>query len=115
MTVVISREMAASTRKGSAPMKENEMTELELDEIAAVSGGMGRSANGATGTTPVNKGSGSNSCTDGIVGGMVGGFFGGLATGNPIGLFGVFAGATLAGAIAGGCFNYAGNRPIMAK
>lgn len=92
------------------------MTELEPEEISKVAGGMGNSANGATGTTPVNKGSGSNSCTDGVIGGMTAGLLGGLATANPLGFLGVFAGATLGGAIAGGCFGSTTNRaPIMTK
>ncbi len=79
--------------------------ELTQDEMDVVCGGMGNSPSGRTGSTPVNKGGGSTSCSDGVTGGAVAGLLGGLATANPIGFAGVFVGATLGGAVAGGCFS----------
>jgi hypothetical protein len=88
--------------------------ELNEQELDLVYGGMGNGGAGPMRTTPVDKGSGHSSCTEGVLGGMVGGFFGGLATVSPLGALGVFVGSVFAGAIGAGCFRNH-NRNVMIR
>jgi hypothetical protein len=78
--------------------------DLTEEEIDGVSGGMGNGGGGPMKVSPLDKGSGHGSCSEGILGGMLVGLFGGLATGNLIGLAGTSVGGLLGGAMAGGCF-----------
>ncbi len=77
---------------------------LTEEEIDCVSGGMGNGGGGLMKVSPLDKGSGHSSCTDGVFSGMIGGLVAGLSMANPLIFAGTFGGLTLAGAVGGVCF-----------